>query len=120
MENAREGHLNDSNSSDDLDHQEDHSNSKTTTPGALGELKTHFGRVNRSTTKSPRKVIREKCLDCNLTPNEVKLCPVTKCPLWEYRFGCRPETARRRHGDFMNPEFVKAYRSSGLEHVADD
>lgn len=37
---------------------------------------------------TPLKAIREKCLDCCCgQPKEVKLCPVTKCPLYEFRFG---------------------------------
>ena len=39
---------------------------------------------------SPIKAIRAKCLDCNTTSNEVKLCPVNQCPLWEFRFGKNP------------------------------
>lgn len=34
------------------------------------------------------KAIRAKCLDCCCGQrNEVKLCPVTTCPLWIYRLG---------------------------------
>ena len=37
---------------------------------------------------TPLKAIREKCLDCCCyQPKEVKLCPITKCSLWEFRFG---------------------------------
>ncbi len=37
------------------------------------------------------KVIRRKCLDCSVDqPTEVRLCPVTKCPLWPYRMGKNP------------------------------
>lgn len=42
--------------------------------------------------KSPLKSIREKCLDCCQSANEVRLCPCdgkqsTWCSLWPYRFG---------------------------------
>jgi hypothetical protein len=34
------------------------------------------------------KAIRLKCLDCsNYQYTEVRLCPVTDCPLWPYRYG---------------------------------
>ena len=42
-------------------------------------------------TKTPLKAIRLKCLDCMCgSSNEVKLCPIPTCPLFEYRFGHRP------------------------------
>ena len=44
---------------------------------------------------SPLKAIREKCLDCNYTSNEVKLCPCTDCPLWPFRFGKNPYSKRK-------------------------
>jgi len=43
---------------------------------------------------SPIKAIREKCLDCNYTAAEVKLCPCTDCALWPFRFGKNPYTKR--------------------------
>jgi hypothetical protein len=39
---------------------------------------------------SPLKAIREKCLDCNGTAPEVKLCPCTDCALHPFRFGKNP------------------------------
>lgn len=34
------------------------------------------------------KAIRLKCLDCSCgSANEVRLCPVTECPLYRYRLG---------------------------------
>ena len=45
---------------------------------------------------NPLKVIRLKCLECsNGSSNEVKLCPVTKCPLYPYRFGTNPDRKKR-------------------------
>lgn len=36
----------------------------------------------------PSKAIRAKCVECSAGQvNEVRNCPVTSCPLWEYRFG---------------------------------
>ena len=37
---------------------------------------------------TPMKAIRRKCIDCSC--NEVKLCPVKNCPLYDYRFGKDP------------------------------
>ncbi|MCE5239796.1 hypothetical protein LLH23_15115 [bacterium] len=43
------------------------------------------------------KAIREHCLQCCAgSAQEVRMCPSTDCKLWEWRFGVRPETARRR------------------------
>ena len=45
-----------------------------------------------NTTKTQLlKTIRAKCLDCVCgQPNEVKLCPSEKCPLWPYRMAKDP------------------------------
>ena len=41
---------------------------------------------------TPMKAIRAKCLECsNDSWLEVKECPVTECPLWEFRFGKNPK-----------------------------
>lgn len=37
------------------------------------------------------KIIRQHCLLCNGSANEVKLCPAEKCPLHPLRFGRDPE-----------------------------
>ncbi len=51
------------------------------------------------------KAIRLKCLDCsNHQYREARLCPVTDCPLWPYRYGRGYEDPvegdRGRDGDF--------------------
>lgn len=39
---------------------------------------------------TPIKAIRAKCLDCCCGSNdEVRLCPITDCPLQIYRMGTR-------------------------------
>ena len=39
----------------------------------------------------PLRAIRTKCVDCCAgSVQEVRLCPVTACPLHPYRFGRRP------------------------------
>jgi len=45
---------------------------------------------------TPMKAIRKKCLDdcSNGSYKEVKLCPITDCALYPYRFGKRPSTLK--------------------------
>ncbi|MFA6599827.1 MAG: hypothetical protein WC352_02450 [Candidatus Omnitrophota bacterium] len=55
---------------------------------------------------TPLKAIRKKCLECScFSPKEVRLCPITDCALYEYRFGHNP--ARKGVGQ------VKAEDSTG-------
>ena len=43
------------------------------------------------THNSPIKAIREKCLECSCgQAYEVKMCPITDCPLYRFRFGKKP------------------------------
>lgn len=47
---------------------------------------------------SPLKAIRLKCLDCSCgSSNEVKLCPVEKCPLYPFREGHNPNIPKREY-----------------------
>ena len=47
---------------------------------------------------SPMKAIRLKCLDCSCgSSNEVKLCTVTKCPLYPFREGHNPYKKKREY-----------------------
>lgn len=73
---------------------------------------------------SPLKAIRRYCLGCsNGSSNEVKLCTVTSCELYEYRSGHNPY----RKGKGGNPEHFKNARSTndseaeaeGVEEVTD-
>jgi hypothetical protein len=42
--------------------------------------------------RTPIKAIRAKCIDCTNGQNvEIRECPITGCPLWEYRMGHRPK-----------------------------
>lgn len=43
----------------------------------------------------PIEAIREKCLYCKTTPNNVRLCPCKLCPLYPFRFGKMPGQARK-------------------------
>lgn len=46
---------------------------------------------------TPLKAIRAKCLDCSCGQwYEVKTCPITGCPLYQYRFGHNPALAGKR------------------------
>jgi hypothetical protein len=49
------------------------------------------------TTKSAvLRAIHDKCLDCSVyQPKEVRLCPVTRCALWPFRFGTDPAPVAR-------------------------
>lgn len=40
---------------------------------------------------TPVKAIRVKCLDCsNGQMKEIRLCPITDCPLYRFRMGKNP------------------------------
>jgi hypothetical protein len=58
---------------------------------------------------SPLKAIRLKCLDCCGTSDVVKFCTLdgvnsTRCSLWPFRFGERPQTvARGAKARFLDP-----------------
>ena len=61
-------------------------------------------------TLSPLKAIRLHCLDCvGGSAKLVRYCPCdgvhsTRCQLWPYRFGKRPETTKKRKGEwFIEP-----------------
>ena len=58
--------------------------------------------------KSPIKAIRSKCLDCTSgSTKTIKYCTICNCPLWSYRFGIRPKTAKNKHGkELMLPEKI--------------
>lgn len=50
----------------------------------------------KKTNLTPMQAIRKKCLWCaGGSRTEVRLCPATSCPLYEYRGGKRPERAQR-------------------------
>lgn len=47
-----------------------------------------------SKTLTPLQAIRKNCLICGGgSSEEVRLCPITDCPVYPYRFGKRPATA---------------------------
>lgn len=74
-----------------------------------------MGRVNQEAKRIrkqygiPRimKVVRDHCLYCCCeSTKEVKLCPVSHCPLWAYRMGRNPR-----------PEDVKVARRNSKGDV---
>ena len=45
---------------------------------------------------NPIKAIRAYCVECSCgSTAEIKECPVTKCPLYPFRFGKNPYRQRR-------------------------
>lgn len=49
---------------------------------------------------TPMRAIRKKCLDCSGgNAKEVRLCPITICPIYPYRYGKRPETVARQKAE---------------------
>lgn len=47
---------------------------------------------------TPMQAIRAKCLECSCgSAKEVKLCPVVRCPLYDFRFGTNPNIKPREY-----------------------
>jgi len=56
-------------------------------------------------TLTPLKAIRAKCLSCSCgSAAEVRECPVTECPLYDFRFGHNP---KRTGAGGINPHESK-------------
>ncbi len=73
-------------------------------------------------TLRPLKAIRANCLDCSESPKAVAYCPCdgfnsTRCHLWPYRFGCRPETVRVEYGEAMITPRLMPGAESELESL---
>lgn len=61
---------------------------------------------------TPMKAIRLKCLECsNESSKEVKLCPVTTCPLYDFRLGKNPNI-KRTYTDEQREEMAKRLASA--------
>ena len=59
-------------------------------------------------SNNPIKRIREYCIQCVADqPKEVELCPITDCPLYDFRFGKNPFRAKRE----LTEEQKEAFRS---------
>lgn len=58
---------------------------------------------------TPMKAIRAKCIDCCCgSMEEVKLCPASDCPLYEYRFGHKPYAVKREMTEAQKAALDKA------------
>ena len=68
--------------------------------------------------RTPLRAIRQYCVDCSETAKTIAWCLCdgvhsTWCPLWPYRFGLRPETARQKYGNhIMSPELMPGAEAS--------
>ena len=62
-------------------------------------------------TMTPIKAIRLKCIDCCCgSATKVKLCPVSNCPLHDFRFGKNPYRKKR--------EYTEEQRAAMAERLA--
>ena len=60
---------------------------------------------------NPVKAIRQYCIQCVANqPNEVKLCPITDCPLYAFRFGKNPYRAKREYTEEQKEAMAKRLR----------
>lgn len=58
--------------------------------------------------------IRQHCLGCcGGSRKEVRLCPITDCELWHFRFGSKPKAAARRLGSKGKDLFEEANFQEG-------
>ena len=59
---------------------------------------------------TPMQAIKAKCLDCTCGQKlEVKECPITDCPLYDFRLGKSPNRKPRE----LTEEQREAYRERG-------
>lgn len=57
---------------------------------------------------TPMKAIRAYCLDCsNGSAHEVKLCPMTECPLYAFRLGKNPNIKKKKLTPEQKEEIVR-------------
>ncbi len=57
--------------------------------------------------KSPYQAIKQHCFECSgWSYSERNLCRVFDCPLWEWRHGVHPETAKVKFPELMDPNTV--------------
>lgn len=62
---------------------------------------------------TPMRAIRAKCLDCsNDSANEVRICPITRCPLYPYRLGRNPNIKPRELTEEQRAEVGRRLASS--------
>jgi hypothetical protein len=75
-----------------------------------------YGRGTKTTTAGelpPLKAIRAMCIDCSGGSfNEVKLCVISECPLYAYRFGNNPFRKARKLTEEQRQELAERLRRS--------
>lgn len=64
--------------------------------------------LRKSTRRtSPFQAIKQRCFECSgCSHKERKLCRVFDCPLWQWRLGMHPETAKNKYPELMDPDTV--------------
>lgn len=75
----------------------------------MSQVDDQFAEVRPTVPKlTGLKAIRHKCLDCSAgSPKEAKLCSVTSCPLWPFRFGRRPASVVKRSPELLDAKYVR-------------
>lgn len=72
--------------------------------------------MEESKTFTPLEAIKMKCLDCmGGMKSEVKLCPITDCPLYPYRLGKNPFRTKREYTEEEKAAMVERLRSAKSE-----
>ena len=77
-------------------------------------------KVYMASIKSPSmaKAIKAKCADCSGgEPNGVRDCHIVKCPLWPYRFGCRPKSAANQKEPYYDIVLVDVNKVDYIEQL---
>ena len=71
--------------------------------------------------KDVLNAVRAKCLDCCMgQANEVKLCTITDCSLYPYRFGKDPNKNGRTLSEEQKSKLAEANRKYWEEKKASD
>lgn len=64
-------------------------------------------------TLTPIKAIRKNCLDCSGNSyEEVRLCPITDCPLYRFRLGKNPNYPKVNKNPFPKEDIRKGIENS--------
>ena len=70
-----------------------------------------------SIKQTPIKAIRNRCIDCSAgSLVEVRLCPVTTCPIWPYRMGRRPTMSSNLSQVTLLDEQIMRENPEDLKH----
>lgn len=67
---------------------------------------------------TPLKAIRAYCLGCMCDqPGEVKLCPITKCELYPFRFGKNPYQKHKELTEEQRAEIGRRLKESRAQSI---